>query len=76
LVKYAELCNRIPESQCGFRSERGTVDVIFVSRYLSSLTLGKGMKVNKCVVDFTKAYDKVDRNILWMVLDRRGVPVK
>jgi len=33
LVKYAELLNWIPESQCGFRSERGTADVIFVSRY-------------------------------------------
>ena len=73
---YAELLNWIPESQCGFRSERGTVDVIFVSRYLSSLVVEKGMKLYKCFVDLTKAYDKVDRDILWMVLERRGVPVK
>ena len=76
LVKYAELLNWIPESQCGFRSERGTVDVIFVSRYLSSLVVEKGMKLYKCFVDLTKAYDKVDRDILWMVLERRGVPIK
>ena len=76
LVVYAELLNWIPESQCGFRSERGTVDVILVSRYLSSLVVEKGMKLYKCFVDLTKAYDKVDRDILWMVLERRGVPVK
>ena len=76
LVKYAELLNWIPESQCGFRSERGTVDVIFVSRYLSSLVVEKEMKLYKCFVDLTKAYDKVDRDILWMVLERRGVPIK
>ena len=70
------MCNWIPESQCRFRNERGTVDVILVSRYLSSLVLEKGMKLYKCFVDLTKAYDKVDRNILWMVLERRGVPVK
>ena len=52
------------------------MDVIFVSSYLSSLVVEKGMKLYKCFVDLTKAYDKVDRDILWMVLERRGVPVK
>jgi len=30
----------------------------------------------KCFLDLTKAYYKVERNILWTVLERRGVPEK
>jgi len=45
LVMYAELLNWISESQCRFRSEKGTVNVIFQLRYLRSLVLAKGIKL-------------------------------
>jgi len=34
------------------------------------------MKLYKCFVDLTKAYDKVDMDISWMMFETRGVPVK
>jgi len=39
LVKYAELLNWIPESQCGFRSDRGTVNIFF------KFSSGKGNEI-------------------------------
>jgi hypothetical protein len=43
---------------------------------LSSSSTEKRQPLYKCFVDLTKAYDKVDRNTLWEVLKRRGIPPK
>lgn len=76
LNKVAECHNWMPESQNGFRSQRGARDSLFVSRLVSSMAREKGILCYKTFVDLTKAYDKVDRNVLWEVLSRRGVPGK
>ena len=51
-----------PESQCGFRSNRGNVDMTFV--------LYAGF------ADLTKAFDTVSRDGLWKILARLGCPLK
>jgi hypothetical protein len=66
----------IPESQCGFLPGRSTVDAILVSRLLASNALERDIKLFKCFIDLTKAYDRVDRDTLWIVLERYGVPPK
>jgi hypothetical protein len=66
----------IPESQCGFLPGRSTSDAIIVSRILASNALERGLKLFKCFIDLTKAYDRVDRNTLWLVLEKYGVPPK
>jgi len=76
LLPEAERYRWYPESQHGFRPGRSTVDAIFVSRLVSSSSVEKQQPLYKCFVDLTKAYDKVDRNTLWTVLERRGVPPK
>jgi sorting nexin-29 len=74
IVEFTE--QFLPESQNGFRANRSTVDSSFTSRLLSSMAKEKCVNIFKCFVDLTKAYDKVDRNVLWLVLERRGFPPK
>ena len=77
LVKYVEeVIHFIPENQNGFRSARSTIDSIFCSRIISSYCREKHNICIKCFVDLTKAYDKVDRDVLWLILKRIGVPDK
>jgi hypothetical protein len=77
LMRYVEDDIRfLPESQNGFRSGRSTVDSIFCSRLISSYCRDKHLVCIKCFVDLTKAYDKVDRHVLWLILKRLGVPEK
>ena len=77
LVKYVEeVIYFIPENQNGFRSARSTIDSIFCSRIISSYCREKHNICIKCFVDLTKAYDKVDRDVLWLILKRIGVPNK
>jgi len=41
---------------------------------LDHLALERGSVLYKIFVDNTKAYDLVNRDILWLILERRGVP--
>ena len=76
LYEYVEEIGFLPESQNGFRQNRSTIDSLFVSKMLTSNAIAKKTKMYKCFVDLTKAYDKVNRRVLWMVLERIGVPQK
>ena len=76
LGDYCEAIKCLPESQNGFRSDRSTVDAMFVSRLISTCAREKLISIFQCFVDLTKAYDKVNRSILWLVLQRLGVPDK
>jgi hypothetical protein len=76
LTAVAELYGWLPESQNGFRVGRSTSHSIFVSRLVSSLCVEKGLTCCKAFIDFVKAYDKVNQDLLWMILERRGVPPK
>ena len=75
LLPYLEkFC--IPESQNGFRSGRSTIDSIFCSKLLSFYCREKGVVLFKCFIDLEKAYDKISREILWLILGRLGIPPK
>ena len=76
LTSIAEKRGWLPESQNGFRENRSTVHSIFVSRMLASLCREKGVQLSKVYIDFVKAYDKVNQELLWVVLTKRGVPPK
>ena len=68
---------KLVEEQGGFRKGRPTVDHIFVmiSMVEKALAKSKG-KLYVAFVDFRKAYDSVNRNILWDVLRRAGAAGK
>jgi hypothetical protein len=76
LLPYVQELGCIPDSQCGFLPGRSTVDAVLVSRLVSTFALEKDVPLYKCFIDLTKAYDKVDRNTLWKILHRIGVPPK
>ncbi|CAB1114327.1 unnamed protein product [Ectocarpus sp. CCAP 1310/34] len=73
---FCEANNILPEEQCGFRSGRSTVDMLFVVCRLQELGRRKKRPLYMCFVDLNKAYDSVDREMLWKVLARAGIPAK
>ena len=74
LSDYCEAHGILPDEQCGFRPERSTVDMLFVVRQLQELALRRSIPLYMCFVDLHRAYDLVDRELLWKVLTRTGVP--
>ena len=71
---YCEAHGILPDKQCGFRPERSTVDMLFVVRRLQELARRRRIPLYMCFVDLQKAYNSVDREVLWKVLARDGVP--
>jgi hypothetical protein len=64
----------LPESQCGFRSQRSTADMIFAIRQLQEKSKEQNMDLFMVFIDLTKAYDTVNRALLWKLLARYGIP--
>ena len=52
------------------------VDKMFVERRLQELAMKKDTPLFMCFIDLTKAYDSVDRTLLWTVLARFGIPLR
>ena len=74
LGDYCEAKGLLPEEQCGFRPDRSTTDMMFVVRRLQEVGRKAGVSLFTCFIDLQKAYDTVDRTLLWQVLIRIGVP--
>lgn len=66
----------LPESQCGFRRDRGTVDMIFTVRQLQEKAREQNRDLHMAFIDLTKAFDSVNREFLWEVLRISGCPPK
>ena len=49
--------------------------MMFVVRLLQELGRASNVPINMCFIDLQKAYDSVDRTLLWEVLARFGVPL-
>ena len=67
LSAYCEAKGLLPEEQCGFRPDRSTTNM-FVVRRLQEVGRKAGVSLHMCFVDLQKAYDTVDRTLLWQVL--------
>lgn len=66
----------LSESQCGFRSGRGTIDMIFSARQIQEKCREQHMDLFVVFVDLVKAFDSVDRSGLWRILSKLGCPSK
>ena len=66
LSYYCEAHGILPDEQ--FQPERSTVDMLFVVRRLQELARRRRIPLYMCFVDLQKAYDSVDRELLWKVL--------
>ena len=62
----------LPETQCGFRSNRSTVDMIFAARQLLEKSREQHRSLFVAFIDLSKAFDSVDRTLLWKVLQQYG----
>ena len=74
LSEYCERVGILPEEQSGFRPNSSTIDMMFMIRRLQELARKKRIPLYVCFINLTKAYDSVDRTLLWTVLARFGVP--
>ena len=74
LGDFCEEAGILPEEQCGFRPQRSTTDMMFVVRILQELGRTSNTSLEICFIDLAKAYDSVDRVLLWEILARFGVP--
>ena len=74
LSAYCEAKGLLPEEQCGFPRDRSTTDMMFVVRRMQEVGWKAGVTLFMCSIDLQKAYDTVDRTLLWQVLTRIGVP--
>ncbi len=75
LERLQTLVERVlPESQCAFRSERSTMDMIFSLRQLQEKCREQQMPLYIILIDLTKAFDLVSRNGLFNILLKIGCP--
>ena len=70
------LDGRLPNEQAGFRKVRSCYDQIATLRIIVEQTLGWNTGLYMVFVDFEKAFDSIDREVLWKILRHYGVPVK
>lgn len=66
----------LPESQFGFRPDRGTCEAIFSLRQLQEKSREQGRNMYLCFVDLEKAFDSIPREALWLVLQKLGCTEK
>ena len=70
----AFLDSKISEEQAGFRPGRSCADQMFTIRQLMNHCKSHQVPFHACFIDLAKAYDSVNRSLLWSILDRYGVP--
>lgn len=81
LTAWCQRTGAIPETQFGFYPGRNTLQPIFILRHLSHLTRFRhqrdgapSAKMYAAFMDFTQAYDTVDRPALWKHLEQSQLP--
>ena len=74
LISFSEETNIISPQQFGFRPDFRTSDAIFVLRSSISSYKKTGNKpIFSCFVDFSKAFDSIDRSALFYKLGKIGI---
>ena len=76
LNEHLERSGLLPESQCGFRKNRGTIDMIFTARQLQEKCQEQNVDLYMTFVDLTKAFDTFSREGLWKIMTKFGCPAK
>ena len=67
---FCEAKGLLPDEYCGFRPNRSTTDMIFVVRRIQKIGRNAGVSLFMCFIDPQKAYEAIDRTLLWQVLTR------
>ena len=64
----------LPDIQAGFRKGRGTRDQIANIRWIIEKAREFQNNIYFCFIDYITAFDWVDRNKLWKILEEMGIP--
>src|SRR5574339_329413 len=72
LKKYVK--HELPDIQAGFRKGRGTRDQIANIHWVIKKARQFRKNIYFCFIDYAKAFDCVDRNKLWKILQEMGIP--
>ena len=59
------------EQQCAYKTNRSTKDLIYFTKTKLTQTKTQG----QLLMDLSKAFDRIDRNTLWWILYRKGLPL-
>ena len=73
-IFIAEVNRELPDVQDGFRKGRGTRDQITNIRWIIEKSTEFQKNIYFCFIDYTKAFDIVDHNKLWKILQEVGIP--
>ena len=66
--------HEIPDVQAGFRKCRGTRDQIANIHWIIENARELQKNIYYCFIDYAKAFDCVDHNKLWEILQEMGIP--
>lgn len=66
----------IRENQAGFRTGRGCIDQIITLRIITEECVMWQKEIFIGFIDFKKAFDRVNRDAMWMILKQYGIPNK
>ena len=66
--------HELPDVQAGFRKGRGTRDQIANIRWIMEKAREFQKNIYFCFIDYAKAFDCVDPNKLWNILQEMGIP--
>ena len=72
LQKYMN--HELPDVQAGFRKGRGTRDRIANICWIIKKVREFQKNIYFCFIDYAKAFDYVDHNTLWKILQEMGIP--
>ena len=64
----------LPDVQAGFRKSRGTRGQIANSCWIIEKAREFQKNIYFCFIDYAKAFDCVDHNKLWKILQEMGIP--
>ena len=74
-ARLQQYMNReLPDVQAGFRKGRGTRDQIANIRWIMEKAREFQKNIYFCFIDYAKAFDCVDHNKLWTILQEMGIP--
>ena len=74
-ARLQQYMNReLPDAQAGFRKGRGTRDQIANICWIMEKARELQKNIYFCFVDYAKAFDCVDHNKLWKILQQMGIP--
>ena len=73
-VKLQQYVNQeLPDVQDGFRKGRGTRDQITNICWIIEKAREFQINIYFCFIDYAKAFDSVDHNKLWKILEEMGI---